>query len=207
MGALLTSGCALELNKLDKILTDGSWTIDSWNQLDKTVTNTDKSGPGSIDSKVTSSQTTTLSGTTQTEVTYDETAETPGTTVFTKYTYSTDVTLSATFNEDGTYTINTSKKYNTVVGEDETGSLGSFNFTDPASTSSITGYWNWVNTTDAKSQINISDLGTFNVTLEKGKGTFVKNTKFSSVDNSTSGGFPQTITTDETHDLTFTSSK
>lgn len=207
VGALFTSSCALELNKLDKILTDGAWTIDSWSQLDKTVTNTDNNGPGAVDNKTTSSTEITITGSTQKEVVYNENADSPGSTTFTEYTYNADVTLTASFNEDGTYTISSSKRYTTATGRDEVGSLGSYNFTDPASTSTSTGYWNWLNTADAKAQINVTDLGTFDVTLEKGKGTFVKNTTSTSVDNTTVGGFLQTTTTDETHNLTFTTKK
>lgn len=205
--ALFLSSCAKENNKLDKILTDGTWTIATWVSSNESISNEDQSGPGAVDTKTTSRNTTNFSGSSQVDVNYSETAESPGATTFFEVTYNSTVAMTGSFTEDGTYTITTSKKYNTASARDETGSLGSFNYTDPANTTSQTGYWSWSNTTDTKTQINVSDFGMFDVTLEKGKGTFVHNTSSNNVSNTTAGGF-LTITTDtETNNLTFTTTR
>ena len=207
VGALLLSSCAKENNKYDKILTDGTWNVTSWEQKSETVQNKNYVNSGDIDKTHTEISTSSLSGSTLTEVDYSEDKDSPGLTTFNRNTNGSQYSLTFTFNEDGTFTYNNSKALRTASAEDETGSLGSANFSDPAEVTTYTGYWNWANTTDTKTQIQLTNLGTFDVTVEKGKVTFTKADNYVStyLDNDIVGDYNYTET--QTSNLTFSTSK
>lgn len=207
VGLFITS-CAKENNKYDKILTDGEWTLSELITMYEEIENEDNSGVGAIDVKTTSKNTNTSSnGTTGTMVIYNETAESPGSTTFTEYTVNYESSVKMTFNEDGTYTTTNSMRYTTASGRNESGSLGTFNYTDPADVTTTNDYWSWGNTAETKTQINLGSMGMYDVKVEKGKVTFTRNTKTNEVDNSSSGGVTTVTTTTTTDNQSMTATK
>ena len=162
IGALLLVGCAKENNKYDKILTDGSWNVST------------------IESKTVSTDVLTISGTSTTHQVTTTEHTTGGVQTMTQVTTnsgSSDQTIetvatytgTVTFGEDGTFSMKTSALpthyKNTTIPFD--GAITGV----AAATTEISEIWAWANTTDTKTDINISGAngGTYKITIEKDK--------------------------------------
>lgn len=196
LGCLLSS-CAKEKNKLDKILTDGTWTTTSNKYFNEQIVNEDQNGPGAVDRKTTVRRDYSVIGSALTDIYYNEEALSPGATTFDENTYTAETTHKYIFNEDGTYSHDVVFLFKTASSRDETGSLGSYNFSDPAGGYGNQGYWAWANTTDSKTQLTL-DGDVYDVTLEKDKVIMSTSKTTENVVNNTVGGYLTTTTTTNT---------
>ena len=174
LGALLLTGCAKERDKLDKILTDGEWTIESINATELSIKKTDYllNINGTTDELKTERETTTATSTLSTRVEFIETIETPGNTVFNEKTYVDNLVTTFTFGKDGKFTSTKKESRKSYSSRNQNGSINSQNYSETTRTTTDTGYWTWGNTTQTKSLININGQS-YEIKVEKNKITLI----------------------------------
>lgn len=164
--AIFATGCAKTHNKYDKYLTDGSWTLSSMNKSSDDES-TDVSGGTRHYERNYNTESFSSGEYTATDRYEEEETGVPN--YFEEYSYTGDKTCSITFNEDGTYTMETSVNP-TSYSYEETGTPLSTTSLSGYETSSVTtGNWNWGDNKDTKTEIILENMGSYTVTVEKDK--------------------------------------
>jgi hypothetical protein len=166
--ALAITGCQKEKNKLDKRLTKDEWKLSGYSLEEKEVTQNEYSvsSPFLDNYKNTETRKETFNGSIWTTILFEENingnATSPNTDTYT-YSFSSQ----AKFNEDGTYTITTSKaRRSSKIGEGS-GTIYENTYTDDPTVETVTGYWVWGDNTSTKEVIFIDGLGQYTVELSK----------------------------------------
>ena len=162
----LLSGCAKERDNYDKYLTDGTWTMSSISEQGQEVETFDYVLAGTPTKTTTSQRSSTYADGKVTSVAYDQTTYLPGATTFTRETKTGIFTLTFKFNKDGTYEEANSSKSLSSQNDTELGNGPVVYVAAAERTSSRTGQWYWVNTTETKQQLSI-DGQTFDVSINK----------------------------------------
>lgn len=162
----LLSGCAKERDNYDKYLTDSTWTMSSISEQGQEVETFDYVLAGTPTKTETSQRNSTYADGKVTSVTYDQTTYVPGATTFTRETKTGIFTLSFKFNKDGTYEEANSSKSLSSQNDTELGNGPVVYVAGTERSSSRTGSWYWVNTTETKQQLSL-DGQTFDVSINK----------------------------------------
>lgn len=153
--ALLT-GCAKERDNYDKYLTSGTWTMTTVEEYGKEEYTYDYVAAGTPTKVETSEETATITAGQTTSVDLTKTAYVPGATTFTRKTKKGKLSLTFTFNKDGTYQLaNTSQKL-TEQTDTELGDGPVLNVAETERNNASSGLWFWQNTTETKQQINLN---------------------------------------------------
>lgn len=153
--ALLT-GCAKERDNYDKYLTSGTWTMTSVEEYGKEENTYDYVAAGTPTKVETSEESGSVKSGETTSIDFTQITYLPGATTFTRKTKKGKLSLSFTFNKDGTYQVTNSSQKLTEQTDTELSNGPIVNVTEPTHTSTSSGIWYWQNTTETKQQISLN---------------------------------------------------